>query len=436
MVNVIIELSKYLIILLITLYTLFSFHYFRQKDRKKQNFTIAYQRAIVVLFEIICYVVLFLEQENVKYLFFLFLQIIFFFAVTMIYERVYKNLSKLVLNHLLFLLSVGFIMQIRLDFSTGLRQFVMAAGCLALCVAVPFVIERFSYLASFGWFYAMGGIALLASVFVFGVEKYGAKNWLSIGGILLQPSEFVKILFVLFCAALLSKANLNLKRILLISVVAAVHVGILVLEKDLGGALIFFITYLFVLFAATSNWLWLVLGTLAGSGAALIAYRFFSHVRVRVKAWWDPWSDIDNSGYQVAQSLFAIGTGGWFGMGLGRGLPESIPIVESDFIFSAISEEFGGIFCICILLVYLSCFLMFINISMRFTNKFYKLTALGMSIIFIFQVFLAIGGVTKFIPSTGVTLPLISNGGSSLLSTIIMFSIIQGLHVLQNKKSR
>lgn len=435
MVNVIIELSKYLIILLITLYTLFSFHYFRQKDRKKQNFTIAYQRAIVVLFEIICYVVLFLEQENVKYLFFMFLQIIFFFAVTIIYERVYKNLSKLVLNHLLFLLSVGFIMQIRLDFSTGLRQFVMAAACLALCVAVPFVIERFSYLASFGWFYAMGGIVLLASVFVFGVEKYGAKNWLSIGGILLQPSEFVKILFVLFCAALLSKANLNLKRILLISVVAAVHVGILVLEKDLGGALIFFITYLFVLFAATSNWLWLVLGALAGSGAALIAYRFFSHVRVRVKAWWDPWSDIDNSGYQVAQSLFAIGTGGWFGMGLGRGLPESIPIVESDFIFSAISEEFGGIFCICILLVYLSCFLMFINIAMRFTNKFYKLTALGMSIIFIFQVFLAIGGVTKFIPSTGVTLPLISNGGSSLLSTIIMFSIIQGLHVLQNKKS-
>lgn len=436
MVNVIVELSKYLMILLITLYTLFSFLYFRQKDRKKQNYTILYQRILVLLFEITGYLVLFLEQENVKYLFFLLLQLIFFCAATIIYERVYRKLSRLVLNHLLFLLSIGVIMQIRLDFSNGLRHFIMAAGCLAVCLAIPFVIERFAYLSAFGWFYAIGGILLLASVYLFGVEKYGAKNWLSIKGFLLQPSEFVKILFVLFCAALLSKEKLKLKQIILISVAAALHVGILVIEKDLGGALIFFVTYLFILFAATANGIWLLLGAVAGSAAALIAYRLFSHVRVRVQAWRDPWSDITESGYQVAQSLFAIGTGGWFGRGLGRGLPESIPIVESDFIFAAISEEFGGIFCICILLIYLSCFLMFVNISMHFTNRFYKLTALGMSIIFIFQVFLTVGGVTKFIPSTGVTLPLISSGGSSLLSTIIMFSIIQGLFVLQNKKGR
>ena len=150
-------------------------------------------------------------------------------------------------------------------------------------------------------------------------------------------------------------------------------------------------------------------------------------------AWRDPLSVIDNQGYQICQSLFAIGTGGWSGLGLGQGLPKKIPVVENDFIFSAISEEMGGVFALCIIMVCVSCFLMIFNVSMQMKDQFYKLVALGLGSTYALQVFLTIGGVTKFIPSTGVTLPLVSNGGSSLLSTMILFGIVQALYIMQDK---
>ncbi|MEG1741946.1 MAG: FtsW/RodA/SpoVE family cell cycle protein, partial [Acetivibrio sp.] len=203
--------------------------------------------------------------------------------------------------------------------------------------------------------------------------------------------------------------------------------------KDQGGALNFFITYILVLYVATIQPLYLFSGFVGITSAVSVAYKLFHHVRVRFQAWKDPWSDINDGGYQICSSLFAIGTGGWFGMGLGKGLPTSIPVKESDFIFAAISEELGGIFALCMILIYISCFIMFVNISMKMKNQFYKLTAFGLSIVFIFQVFLNIGGVTKFIPSTGVTLPLVSYGGSSILSVIIIFSIIQGMYVSVKK---
>ena len=121
-------------------------------------------------------------------------------------------------------------------------------------------------------------------------------------------------------------------------------------------------------------------------------------------------------------------------MGLGQGMPETIPVVESDFIFSAIAEELGVVFAICLILVYISSYIMFVNIAMKMKNKFYKLCAFGLSVVFMFQVFICIGGATKFIPSTGVTLPLISYGGSSVITTIFIFAIIQGLYVKHNEK--
>ena len=170
---------------------------------------------------------------------------------------------------------------------------------------------------------------------------------------------------------------------------------------------------------------------MAGSVAAVIAYKLFNHVRVRVVAWKTPLKVIDKEGYQICQSLFAIGTGGFFGLGLYQGMPNKIPVVEQDFIFAAISEELGGMFALCLILVCVSCFLMFLNIAMQLKDSFYKLVALGLGTIYGFQVFLTIGGVTKFIPSTGVTLPLVSYGGSSMLSTLIIFGIIQGLYILR-----
>ena len=167
--------------------------------------------------------------------------------------------------------------------------------------------------------------------------------------------------------------------------------------------------------------------------AAVLGYNIFSHVQTRFIAWKDPLSVIDNQGYQICQSLFAIGTGGWFGLGLNQGLPKKIPVVENDFIFSAISEEFGGIFALCIIMICVSCFFMIFNISMQLKDSFYKMVALGLGSVYALQVFLTIGGVTKFIPSTGVTLPLVSYGGSSLLSTMIIFGIVQGLYIMQSK---
>lgn len=385
----------------------------------------------------ICHFLLFLNTKDTKLVGLYLIELIFFVAAWKIYNLVYRNMSKHVFNNMMMLMAVSFVMLARLDYDFAKRQFLMVCAGMGLCLIVPFIIDKFKYLDKLGWVYAGIGIVCLLSVFVPGVgaEKYGAVNWISIGPISLQPSEFVKIIFVFFIAALLAYTD-EFKDIVKITIVAAIYVLILVAEKDLGGALIFFITYLAVLYVSTAQPFYLISGLLSGSVASVVAYKLFAHVRVRVHAWRDPFSDINGGGYQLASSLFAIGTGGWFGMGLGKGLPTSIPVKESDFIFAAISEEMGGIFAICMILIYISCFIMFINIAMKMKKKFYKLTAMGLSVIFIFQVFLNIGGVTKFIPSTGVTLPLVSYGGSSILSTILLFSIIQGMYVLNQDEGR
>jgi cell division protein FtsW (lipid II flippase) len=221
------------------------------------------------------------------------------------------------------------------------------------------------------------------------------------------------------------------RQVIITSILAALHVLILVVSKDLGSGSIFFVTYLLMLYTATTSVAYLGLGIGAFAVAAPIAYKLFSHVRTRVQAWKDPLAVIDNQGYQICQSLFAIGTGGWFGMGLYQGMPSKIPVVLEDFVFSAICEEMGGVFAICLILVCASCYLMFLNIAMQIRNQFYKLIALGLGTVYGFQVFLTIGGAIKFIPSTGVTLPLVSYGGSSLLSTFMIFAIIQGLYIIR-----
>ena len=186
-----------------------------------------------------------------------------------------------------------------------------------------------------------------------------------------------------------------------------------------------------MLYVATRQPLYAIAGVAAGCGAAVIGYHLFSHIKVRVAAWQDPFAAYSEGGYQIAQSLFAIGSGGWFGTGLFRGQPDTIPVAETDLIFSAMTEEMGLIFTLCLILVCVSCYVMFLNIAMELRNFFYKLVALGLGTCYIFQVFLQIGGVTKFIPLTGVTLPFVSYGGSSLLSTMIMFGIIQGLYIVR-----
>lgn len=292
------------------------------------------------------------------------------------------------------------------------------------------IIRKVKVLSEWKLFYAIAGVVMLGVVIVVGRVTGGAMLNVAIGGFTLQPSELVKIIFVFFVAASL-KEDTSFKNIVITTAVAAMHVLILVVSKDLGAALIIFAVYLVMLYVASRQPLYVLAGLLAGSGASVVAYKLFNHVRVRVLVWKDPFAIYNEGGYQVAQSLMAIGTGSWFGMGLFQGAADQIPVAESDFIFSAIAEEMGLIFALCLILVCVSVYMMFLNIAMQLRDSFYKLVALGLGTCYIFQTFLTVGGVTKFIPSTGVTLPLVSYGGTSVLSTIIMFAIIQGLYVLR-----
>lgn len=430
MVNVIIEVSKYLMILLIAVYTYLNFSYFRFHDEEKQNRTCSRQNVTMFLLHFVAYGILYLKSEDGRIVLFYLAQVVFFAAYLGLYRLFYRNMSRILVNNMCMLLTVGFIILTRLSFDKAVRQFLIVAVSALVTWIIPFIMDRVWQLSRIPWVYGILGLALLAVVWMIGNNSFGAQLSISVSGFSFQPSEFVKISFVFFVATMFYRAT-DFKSVVAVTAMAAGHVLVLVMSKDLGSALIFFVTYLTMLFVATTNWFYLLAGLISGSGASVLAYTMFAHVRTRVAAWKNPWADIDNRGYQITQSLFAIGTGGWFGMGLYQGMPYKIPVVEKDFVFAAISEELGGIFALCVLLICVGCFLQFMMIAAKMQALFYKLIAFGLGIEYILQVFLTVGGVIKFIPSTGVTLPFISYGGSSILSTFILFGVIQGLYILK-----
>ncbi len=426
MVNVIAELSKYFITLIMILYTLECFTVFRQKGEKAKRRVLRKQLVLIFFMDLAAFTVIFLKTEDLQIVRFYLMAMGYFLAIQILYRVFYKKASILLINNMCMLLSIGFIMLSRLDMDKAQRQFLIVAIGSAIALVVPVMIRKMRFLSKLTWVYAGVGIVLLVLVLALAQVTGGAR--LSIFGV--QPSEFVKIIFVFCMAAMLWKDS-SFPQVVRATVVAAVHVLILVLSRDLGSALIFFVTWLVMVYVSTKKPAYFALGLGGGALASVAAYFLFGHVRQRVAAWRDPFAEYQNEGYQIAQSMFAIGTGGWFGMGLCQGSPELIPVVAEDFIFGAICEELGGIFGICLVLVCMSFFLMIVNISLQIKNPFYKLIALGLGTEYAFQVFLTIGGATKFIPMTGVTLPLVSYGGSSVMSTIILLAIIQGLYILR-----
>ncbi|MBQ2936829.1 MAG: FtsW/RodA/SpoVE family cell cycle protein [Lachnospiraceae bacterium] len=424
------EFSKYVIALLIALYTFESFMVFRFKDEKRRGAGYTRQSILMFALHFSCFIVICFETGDIMYLFFYAFQQIALYAAAMLYRLLYPASNRLLVNNMCMLLSIGFIILTRLSYNMAVKQFIIAAGSLVVALIIPFFVHKFKFLKNLQWIYALVGIAALSVVLILGQTTYGSKLSYSIAGITFQPSEFVKILFVFFVASALYRSN-GFFEVFTTAVVAGVHVIVLVCSRDLGSALIFFIVYVLMVYIATGKFRYIILGILGGSGAAYVAFSVFRHVQVRVQAWKDPWSVIDSAGYQITQSLFAISSGGWFGLGLYKGTPDSIPFVEADFVFSAIAEELGIIFAVCLILICLSSFIMMMNISVHLTDKFYQLTAFGLGITYIFQIFLTIGGGTKFIPLTGVTLPLVSYGGSSILTTLILFSVTEGLYIIQ-----
>lgn len=433
MINLVTALSKYLMILLIAIYTYYNFRFFAMPEEESKKRVCRLQNAAMFLLHTLAYAVIYLRTDDEKMVLFFGTQLLFFVVYQNLYRMLYRNRSRLLLNNTCMLLCTGFIILTRLSFEKAVRQFVIVAVAAFLTMAIPYIMDRVWQLAKIPWIYCSIGLLLLLVVCVAGNTSFGAQLSLSIGGFSFQPSEFVKISYVFFVATMFYRST-DFKNVVITTAAAAAHVLILVCSKDLGSALIFFVTYLLMLFVATSSWFYLGTGAGCGAAAAALAYRLFSHVQVRVEAWQNPWKDIDGRGYQITQALFAIGTGGWFGMGLYEGMPGKIPVVEKDFVFAAISEEMGGIYALCILLVCLGCFIQMMLISIRMQAAFYRLIAFGLGVEYIVQVFLTIGGVIKFIPSTGVTLPLISYGGSSILSTFILFGIIQGLYILKRNE--
>ena len=380
--------------------------------------------------------VLFVRTQEYKLLPFYLLQLAFFMMADILQKRIYKYHIEMLYQNMMLLLSVGLLIISRLSFGHAMRHFVFAVLAFAVCTMIPPVLRMIKKLENLRWVYTAIGLGLLLVVLIMGSEVFGAKNWLTIQNITFQPSEFVKLLFVLSMAALLVReTGKKYKNLLLVSVVAALHVGMLALANDFGGALIFFAVYLLMLFVVSADLLFPIAACAAGCAAAVGAYYYSGHIRERVAAWQDPFACIEKEGYQIAQSLFAVANGGWFGTGLCEGMPKSIPVVKSDFMFAAITEECGVIFAALLLCVYINCIIWMLMLALERREPFYFAVSTGAAALFGVQVFLNVGGVIKLIPSTGVTLSFVSYGGSALISTMVLFQGIQGMCAIERAKT-
>ncbi|MDR2044560.1 MAG: FtsW/RodA/SpoVE family cell cycle protein [Clostridium sp.] len=419
------EFSRYAITLCMAFYTYECFAVFRLPNETARKGVYLRQNLCSFLIQLFCFLDLLLASKKREYFFFyLFVQIFLFSAISMV-RMIYERMNRLLLNNLSFLLGIGFCVISRISLERAVRQYVIALVSLVVAAFVPYLLERLRFWKKITWLYAAAGIFLLGGVLILGQMTNGSKISVRLGGISFQPAEFVKLIFIFFLAAAL-REKISLPRVALTAALAGVHVLLLVVSKDLGSALIFFVSFVLVVFIATKNCWYLLAGAVGGSLSAWGAYSLFAHVRVRILAWKNPWEYIDNQGYQITQSLFAISSGGFFGAGLYQGDPKAIPYVDADFIFSAVCEELGLFFGISLIFVCVSCFVMMMSISARLEDRFFQLTVYGLGVLYIFQIFLTIGGGIKFIPLTGVTLPFVSYGGSSVMSTMVLFFIVQG----------
>ncbi len=435
MIDIVLTICKYLIIICFGAFTLASFMSQRDVPDETKSNTFSLQRVLMLAIHAMAFFVICLNiltdnaDLNIWYVVsFYIAQLAYLMFMTIFIPRV-VHLNPGLNNVMCMFLAIGFIIQTRLSLNNSIKQFLIILAGTVIFVILCIFCKHMSFLKNLTWIYCIAGMGLLLLVLVLSAVSRGAKLSLELGPFSFQPLEFVKILFVLFVAAAFNKSN-SFKNVIITAVCAAIHVLIQVMCKDLGSAFILFVIYLMMLYVATRKFRYIFLGTAGFAAAAVIAYKMFSHVQVRVSVWLDPWADIEGDGYQIAQSLFAVGTGGWFGSGLFKGSPTSIPLISKDMVISAISEELGAIFAIFLILLCLCFTLMIFRVAIRIESTFYKLLAFGLGVSYAIQVFLTIGGALKFIPLTGVTLPFISSGGSSILASMIMLGIVQSLYVI------
>ncbi len=335
------------------------------------------------------------------------------------------------------LITMGVLLLCRINIDYGVRQilWVTLGGVGFFTAYVVYYHIRFWNKL---WFlYLAMGIGLFLATLLFGETVNGSRNWINLGSFSFQPSEITKILFIFFLSCYYSKAwekpfcRLTPKWVTCLG--TYLFIGFLVLQRDWGSILVFFFIYIFMIYVYEKRFGFLAMNVGAAALVALLGHQFLYHIQVRVSTWLDPWSDISNKGYQITQSLFAIASGGYFGRGIGNGSPTYIPEVHSDFIFAAVCEEmgvFGG--AAIILLFFLIAYRCF-KISITARDPFDKAVCLGLTLMFSVQTFIIVGGVIKMIPLTGITLPFVSYGGTSIVVNFISLGIIQAISAKEER---
>ncbi len=334
---------------------------------------------------------------------------------------------------------IGIAYVTRLDAASGEQQviwlFVGVAAMVGTLIAVP-SLER---IARYKYTIMLVGLTLLVLPSIIGVEINGAQLWLRIGGMSFQPGEVAKVLIVLFLAAYLAEnrevLSVSTRKVLGVGVPAVRHLGpllfmwavslfVLVSQKDLGSSLLFFGIFLVMIYVATGRISYVIVGLVLFAAGATAAYSMFAHVQTRVEIWLDPFADAAGRGYQLVQSIFALAAGQMTGVGIGRGFPGRIPFVETDFIFSAIGEELGLLGGGALIIAYLLFCMRGLATAARARSDMAAFTAAGLVAAVGLQTFVIIGGVTRLIPLTGITLPFVSYGGSSILANFMILGLL------------
>ena len=321
------------------------------------------------------------------------------------------------------------------------RQLIWTAVGIVGFLAVLWIVRDHTRLQRYTYTAAAAGLVLLLlpALPVLGRTINGARLWIRVGPFTLQPSELAKLLLILFFAGYLvakrDVLSLASRRVLGIDLPRARDLGpvliawgaslaVLIRGKDLGSSLLFFAIFVVMLYIATERTSWLLIGLGLFVGGALVAYQIFDHVARRVDTWLDPFADPDQAGFQLVQSLFGFGTGGLTGTGLGEGRPGTVPFASTDFIMAAIGEEMGLVGVMAVLLLFGLIVQRGLRAALSCRDSFGKLLAAGLAFSLALQVFVIVGGVTGLIPLTGVTLPWLSYGGSSIVANWALVALL------------
>ncbi len=341
---------------------------------------------------------------------------------------------------IVFVLSgIGITFVTRLAPDLALSQLIILFVSIALMVGTLVLVRNLDMVKNYKYTFGVVGIVLLMLPMFIGKTISGSKLWIQIGSFTIQPGEFAKVFIVLFLAGYLSEnrellsisnhsiLGFKVPRLRLMMPMFAVWgvcLLVVIFERDLGSALLFYTIFLIMLYAATGRISFVVVGLLLLVVGAVGAYHFLSHVQVRFQVWLDPFADAQGKGYQIVQSIYSLADGGLVGTGIGKGMPTTIPVVESDFIFSAIGEEMGLLGGGAVIILFMCFAVRGLVTAARAKSDLAAFCATGLTAAISFQAFLIIGGVTKLVPLTGVTLPFMSQGGSSLLASFVIVGLL------------